>query len=97
MLVNIQLQKPDSLRNFSGGILSDFALAAFGRLEVVVNAAKPCTVEVCIGEVLTPDGRIDREPGGYRCFKSMQKEFHFHWWNFTFILFVRHVCSSTNA
>ena len=74
MLVNIQLQKPDSLRNFSGGILSDFALAAFGRLEVVINAAKPCTVEVCIGEVLTPDGRIDREPGGYRCFKSMQKE-----------------------
>jgi hypothetical protein len=27
-------------------------------------------VELAIGEVITPEGRINREPGGYRCFKK---------------------------
>ena len=77
MLVNIEPQKPESVQVLADGrIFADFGKAAFGRMEVAVTCAEACTVEVCIGEVLAPDGGIEREPGGYRCFKVMSKELH---------------------
>lgn len=77
MLVNIELQKPQQVCSLpGGGFFADFGKAAFGRLELVVNCNAGCTAEICIGEVLSAEGRIEREPGGYRCIKVMQKELH---------------------
>lgn len=74
MLINIEKQAPELCRSFPGGMFADFGKAAFGRLEVVVKTSRSCSVEVCIGEVITADGRIERTPGGYRCFKTATKE-----------------------
>ncbi|MBE6367621.1 MAG: hypothetical protein E7052_06915 [Lentisphaerae bacterium] len=75
MLVNIELQKPQQVCSLpGGGFFADFGKAAFGRLEVVAHCSKACTVELAMGEVLTPEKRLDREPGGYRCIKIMTKE-----------------------
>ncbi len=51
--------------------LVDFGKDAFGRLEVVLNGRGGENVELAIGEAIK-DGRLDREPGGYRCFKSQR-------------------------
>jgi len=73
MRITIELQEPEAVRRpAAGSFLADFGKAAFGRLEVIVEAARECTAEAAIGEVLDADGRIAREPGGYRCFKSME-------------------------
>lgn len=75
MLVNIELQTPVKTVSVADGcVMADFGKAAFGRLEVQIEVSKDCTAEVCIGEVLAADGRINREPGGYRCFKIMTAE-----------------------
>ncbi|MBQ7178237.1 MAG: hypothetical protein IJS08_12545, partial [Victivallales bacterium] len=73
MQVRIEQQVPTLVRRTSAGsFLADFGKDAFGRLEVIAEVARECTVLVAIGEVLTSDGRIEREPGGFRCFKSME-------------------------
>ena len=74
MFVNIELQSAEVCRRIPGGFFADFGKAAFGRLEVVVKTSQAATAEICIGEVLDADGRIERTPGGNRCFKSMSKE-----------------------
>ena len=75
MLVNIELQSPDVMRTLpDGAVFADFGKAAFGRLEVAVNCQEACTIELCIGEVVNAAGSIEREPGGFRCFKVMEKE-----------------------
>ena len=75
MLANIELQKPQQVIGLPGGIcFADFGKAAFGRLELIVNCRTACTAEISIGEVVTADSRVEREPGGYRCIKVMSKE-----------------------
>lgn len=44
----------------------DFGDDAFGRLEFVCRTDTETEIECAIGEVLTPDGRLDRNPGGSR-------------------------------
>ena len=75
MLVNIEKQTPQLITRPGSGIwFADFGKAAFGRLELVVDCNADCTAEISIGEVVSPAGRVEREPGGYRCIKVMQKE-----------------------
>lgn len=49
----------------------DFGKDAFGFLEVELTGNGGEIVEIAIGEVLDGNGRLNRNPGGYRCFKSM--------------------------
>ena len=75
MLVNIEKQTPQLITRPGSGVwFADFGKAAFGRLELVVDCNADCTAEISIGEVVSPAGRVEREPGGYRCIKVMSKE-----------------------
>lgn len=47
----------------------DFGRAAYGSLEVAISGTPGEKVNIAIGEV-AKDGKIDRAPGGYRCFKE---------------------------
>ncbi len=60
---------PDKVTASCGNILIDFGKDAYGRLEVDLTGQGGETVELAIGEVLK-DGRLNRDPGGYRCFKK---------------------------
>ena len=51
-------------------IFVEFERAAFARLEYEISVEKDCEVELAVGEALTADGRLDREPGGYRIFRN---------------------------
>ena len=46
--------------------MCDFGLDAFGKLELSYTVDVPCTVEIAFGEVLSPDGKLNRSPGGVR-------------------------------
>ncbi len=48
----------------------DFGKDAYGRLEVELTGKGGERIELAIGEVAT-NGRLNRSPGGYRCFKKM--------------------------
>ena len=48
----------------------DFGKDAFGWLEVELTGKGGEEVELAIGEVIR-DGRINRDPGGFRCFRKM--------------------------
>ena len=48
----------------------DFGNDAFGQLEFTCTADSDTGLECAIGEVLTPEGRLNREPGGNRVFFS---------------------------
>ncbi|MBP5637942.1 MAG: hypothetical protein J6X55_00555 [Victivallales bacterium] len=65
-------QQPRFIQSVDGGWFGDFGMDAFGRLEVDVTVAASCTAQLWIGEVLSADGRINREPGGYRTAKSQE-------------------------
>ncbi|MFR9648855.1 MAG: family 78 glycoside hydrolase catalytic domain [Rikenellaceae bacterium] len=53
--------------------LYDFEKAAFGRVKLTVDSSSKCdTLTLRFGEVMTPEGRIDREPGGSRRFREVQ-------------------------
>ena len=56
--------------NSLGSIVIDFGKDAFGRLDVELTGKGGEAVELAIGEVLK-NGRINRNPGGYRCFRKM--------------------------
>ena len=47
----------------------DFGKAAFGRLDVEISGRPGTEVEIAIGEAVL-SGRVNREPGGFCCFKS---------------------------
>ena len=47
----------------------DFGKDAFGWLEVELTGKGGEEVELAIGEVIR-DGRINRDPGGFRCFRK---------------------------
>lgn len=53
-----------------GSCVVDFGLDAFANLTVTTSFTRPAEVELLIGEVLTPEGRIDRAPGGFRTIQS---------------------------
>lgn len=55
-----------------GGALFDFGKDAFARLEVELAGRGGETVTLAIGEVLK-NGRLDPEPGGFRCYKKMER------------------------
>ena len=74
MQINIEKQSPAILEKTADGFFADFALAAFGRLAYEIEADEPCKVEMAIGEVLAAPGKIEREPGGYRCIKVAEVE-----------------------
>lgn len=60
-------ERPQVTRDVGGGVTwYDFGLHAYGRLSLDCAAGAPETVEVAFGEVPTPDGRLDRAPGGSR-------------------------------
>ena len=59
-------QAPTILQERRGGVFADFGKDAFGRLEYAIEATAPGEAEIVVGEVLGPDGRIVREPGGFR-------------------------------
>lgn len=52
------------------GALCDFGKDAFARLEVELTGNGGETAVLAIGEVLR-SGRLDSEPGGFRCYKKM--------------------------
>jgi hypothetical protein len=63
---------PSSISTPAAGVkLIDFGKDAFARLELELTRDCVKNIEVCIGEVLT-NGRLNRTPGDYRCFKSFQ-------------------------
>ena len=47
-------------------LICDFGLDAFGKLALSYTADVPCTVQIAFGEVLLPEGRLNRTPGGAR-------------------------------
>ena len=51
----------------------DFGKAAFGTLDMILEADAPGTVEVVIGECISGN-RIDREPGGWRFINIQQMQ-----------------------
>ena len=53
--------------------LVDFELDAFANLQLDVTLANAAEIEIVIGEVLTPAGCINRDPGGYRIVRTMRK------------------------
>ena len=52
----------------------DFELDSFSNLQLEFTLSKPASIEVALGEVLAPDGRIHRTPGGYRTIRIMNKK-----------------------
>lgn len=50
----------------AGTLVCDFGLDAFGKLELSYTVDVPCAVEIAFGEVLSPDGKLNRNPGGAR-------------------------------
>ena len=55
-----------------GCVFADFELDAYAQLDVVVELDAPAELDLALGEVAT-DGRVEREPGGYRIIRTMQK------------------------
>lgn len=72
MDIIIEKQAPARIVRLSSDTwFADFGKAAYGRLEYEIETETPgCQVEFFIGEVLNADGRIERNPGGYRCAKE---------------------------
>jgi len=62
---------PAKVMPFADGCFYDFGRDAFGQLEFALEGKGGETVEICIGECVN-DNRINREPGGFRCFKKME-------------------------
>ena len=53
-------------------IFADFELDAYAQLDVEVELDAPAELDLALGEVAA-DGRVEREPGGYRIIRTMQK------------------------
>ena len=60
-----------SIPGYRNGLQSiDFGKDAYGYLEVELTGKGGEEIELAIGEVVK-NGRLNRNPGGYRCFKKM--------------------------
>ena len=55
-----------------GCVFADFELDAYAQLDVEVELDAPAELDLALGEVAA-DGRVVREPGGYRIIRTMQK------------------------
>ena len=70
----LEEQKPKAARAFDGpvrAIVIDFGKDAYCHLPLTLKAEQETKLEVLVGEVLTPDGRIDENPGGSRiCYRE---------------------------
>lgn len=55
----------------TGVFLIDFGKDAYAQLALELTSGSARNIEVCIGEVLDK-GRLNRDPGGFRCFKAFQ-------------------------
>ena len=78
--VNIIPVKPAAIISVAPEtLLLDFGRTAFARLELKLNGKAGQNIEIALGEVLT-DGRLNRNPGGYRCIKiiplTLQEGWH---------------------
>ena len=62
-----------NLRLNGSEAIVDFAKDAFATLEIECNLTQDTDLTICIGEKLRNDGRIDRNPGGYRVFSSYSR------------------------
>jgi alpha-L-rhamnosidase len=69
----IHLTVKESVLNGSVQLL-DFELDAFANLELVIDLQEGTELEIALGEVLSPDGRLNREPGGFRTIRTMLKK-----------------------
>lgn len=54
--------------------LVDFELDAFANLELTVDLQEKAELDIALGEVRSPDGRMNRAPGGFRIIRSMLKK-----------------------
>ncbi len=65
------VEKKIELTNVS--CLIDFGRDAYANLEIETNLLRETELEIVLGEVLTSDGAIHREPGGFRIIRTMRK------------------------
>ena len=56
----------------NGCVFADFELDAYAQLDVEVELDAPADLDLALGEVAV-NGRVEREPGGYRIIRTMQK------------------------
>ena len=56
----------------NGCVFADFELDAYAQLDVEVELDAPAELDLALGEVAAA-GRVEREPGGYRIIRTMQK------------------------
>ncbi|MBR2964325.1 MAG: family 78 glycoside hydrolase catalytic domain [Lentisphaeria bacterium] len=68
----LEEQTADSVREFDGGVsVLDFGKDAYCHLVLTLKAEREGKLEVLVGEVLKPNGRIEENPGGSRiCYKE---------------------------
>ena len=68
----LEEQIADSIREFDGGVsVLDFSQDAYCHLVLTLKAEQEGKLEVLVGEVLKPDGRIEENPGGSRiCYRE---------------------------
>ncbi len=52
---------------------ADFELDAFSQLDIELELEAPATLDMALGEV-TSGNRVNREPGGFRIIRTMQKD-----------------------
>ena len=72
MQMVIEHEYPASQWEIDGRRVVDFALDAYGRLELSIRASRPCKIHVAIGEVLTATRRLNATPGGYRYYAETE-------------------------
>ena len=68
----LEKQTPKTTRAFDSGVsVLDFGKDAYCHLVLTLKAERESKLEVLVGEVLKPDGRIEENPGGSRiCYKE---------------------------
>lgn len=63
----LEEQTPGNVRTFDRGVsVADFGKDAYCHLVLTLNAETESRLDVLVGEVLKPDGRIEENPGGSR-------------------------------
>ena len=64
-------QTAETVRAFDGGVsVADFGRDAYCHLVLTLKSEQEGKLEVLVGEVLKPNGRIEENPGGSRiCYR----------------------------
>jgi hypothetical protein len=68
----LEEQAPKTVRAFDGGVsVMDFGRDAYCHLVLTLKAEQEGRLDILVGEVLRPDGRIEENPGGSRiCYRE---------------------------